>query len=565
MQVRAQYEARPDQDLAHRAGTGDEEAFAALYERHSQRLHDFVLRITRDREAAADLVQAAFVKAWEKFRQGGAVENVKAWLYAVAYNGAIDELRRRKRLAPVEGEEGALPPFAEIDESRLSDPQAVVHDKELVELVWNSAAALSPQEYSLLDLHLRQGLTADELAASLGLEKGAVYTRLSRLRDSVEESVTSTILMRRGRRDCPDLDALLGELGATELTRAARRAIQAHLQDCSRCRESKRRLVSPAEIFGGLAPVPLDPALRDSIWDAVSAATGSAAPPGAGPKAGIRRRWRRASRASKTMVVGAAVAVVAGAGATGVVLSSGGGPVVRDPSNVHSTSHRIGVASSNPIVAIAWSRAPGASGYSVRWTRAARALPDPTADLPGTATGTRSGPLSPGEWYFHLRTRGKNRRWTSTVDVGPFMIRAESTPVTEEPARLSRADFIERANAICATANRRTRTVPQWTDLSGLGEYVDTVLPVAKEELASLRELRPPEALEATVDRMLKAVEQTVKAVEKVGAAARRGDQAAVQSAIQQGNRSSRAARQLARKLGLMVCGRSPSTPGSSP
>jgi RNA polymerase sigma factor (sigma-70 family) len=562
MQVRAQYEARPDQDLAHQAGTGDEEAFAALYERHSPRLHDFVLRITRDRDAAADLVQATFVKAWEKLRQGEGPENVKAWLYAVASNGAIDEFRRRKRLVPVESDEGALPPFAEIDESRLSDPQAVVRDKELVELVWNSAAALSPQEYSLLDLHLRQGLTADELAASLGLEKGAVYTRLSRLRDSVEESVASTILMRRGRRDCPDLDALLSELGATELTREARRAIQAHLQECPRCQESKRRLVSPAEIFGSLAPVPLDPALRDSIWDAVSAASRSAAPAEAGPQPGIRHRWRRASRAVKAMVVGAAVAAVAGAGATGVVLSSGGGPVVRDPGNVHSTSHRIGVASTNPIVAIAWNRARGASGYSVRWTRAARALPDRSADLPGTATGTRSAPLLPGEWYFHLRTRGKNGRWTSTVDVGPFVIRAEPAP-DAEPARLSRADFIERADAICAAANRRTRTVPQPTDLSGLGEYVDAVLPVAKEELASLRELRPPEELEATVRRMLKALEQTVRAVQKVGVAARRGDQAAVQSAIQQGNRSTQTARQLAQKLGLKACGRSGVAPGA--
>jgi RNA polymerase sigma-70 factor (ECF subfamily) len=563
MQVRAQYEAHPDQDLAHRAGTGDEEAFAALYGRHSQRLHDFVLRITRDREAAADVVQATFVKAWEAFSRGGGPENVKAWLYAVAYNGAIDEVRRRKRLAPVESE-GALPPFTEIDESRLSDPHAVVHDKELVELVWNSAAALSPQEYSLLDLHLRQGLTADELAAGLGLEKGAVYTRLSRLRDSLEESVASTILMRRGRRDCPDLDALLGELGATELTRESRRAIQAHLQECSRCQESKRRLVSPAEIFGGLAPVPLDPALRDSIWDALSAATRSAAPPEAGPQPGIRDRWRRASRASKALVVAAVVAAVAGAGATGVVLSSGGAPVVRDPSNVHSTSHRIRVASTNPVVAIAWNRAPNASGYSVRWTRAARALPDRTPDLPGTATGTRSAPLSPGAWYFHLRTRGKNGGWTNTVDVGPFLIRAEQAPPAE-PARLSRADFVQQADAICARANRKTRRIPQPTDLFGLGEYVDTVLPVAKEELESLRELRPPKELEATVDRMLKRVEQTVKALEKMGVAVKKGDQAAVQSALQQGNRSSQTARQLAQKLELKVCGRSPSTVGASP
>ena len=46
------------------------------------------------------------------------------------------------------------------------------------------------------------------MGETLGLNKGAVYTRLSRLRDSLEDSVTTTLLTRRGSRECERLDML---------------------------------------------------------------------------------------------------------------------------------------------------------------------------------------------------------------------------------------------------------------------------------------------------------------------------------------------------------------------
>lgn len=270
MQLKTEDPRLADERLAERTAAGDEDAFAELYERHFQGIYDFVLRLVRDREAAADVVQATFVNAWEALRDGR-VSTVKAWLYTVAYNGAMDELRRRSRLAS--GDEAEALVFAQVDSSRLANPEAVAGDRELVELVWSSAAALNPQEYGLLDLHLRQGFEAPELADALGLERGAVYTRLSRLRDSLEEAVTTTLLMRRGRRECDDLDALLVAHGATSPTREARALVASHLDECATCREQKKRAASPAAILAGLALVPAPLALKDSIWLGVSGNT----------------------------------------------------------------------------------------------------------------------------------------------------------------------------------------------------------------------------------------------------------------------------------------------------
>ena len=263
-----------DDELVRASSGGDTDAFETLYERHFQGVYDFTVRMLRNPDTAADLVQGTFIKAQENLQKRQVTGNVKAWLYTIARNMSIDELRRNKRLVAgtdIEAENSTSSPYTETDASRLNDPQAAAEDKELVELVWNSAAALSPKEYSLLDLHLRKGLTADDLAASLGRSKGNVYTMLSRLKDSLEESVTATVLIRRGRRDCPELDALLSQEHTAQVSPSVRGAIQKHLEACHRCQESKKRYVAPAEIFSGIAMVPVSLGIKGSVWQGISA------------------------------------------------------------------------------------------------------------------------------------------------------------------------------------------------------------------------------------------------------------------------------------------------------
>lgn len=69
-----------DEELAQDAAGGDERAFAQLYERHFSGAHDFAARIVRDRDLAADVVQATFVKAWETLTNGEPPRRFKAWL-----------------------------------------------------------------------------------------------------------------------------------------------------------------------------------------------------------------------------------------------------------------------------------------------------------------------------------------------------------------------------------------------------------------------------------------------------------------------------------------------------
>ena len=161
-----------DFDLAAGAASGDEAAFGELYERYFDRLYDFALRTVGDRDAAADVVQSTFVKAWDMLRKGAAPDHVKAWLFTVARNAAIDELRRAKRsssldtVAQGDSDDGTsgLPAFAELDQARAINPEVANVDREMAELVWAAARGLNAKEYTLLDMHVRQELSIEEIA-----------------------------------------------------------------------------------------------------------------------------------------------------------------------------------------------------------------------------------------------------------------------------------------------------------------------------------------------------------------------------------------------------------------
>jgi len=427
----ARYKGLSDSELAVAFSAGDDTAFAWLYDRYFNAIYDFAARTVRDADAAADVVQNTFVKAWEAMRKGKGGANVKAWLYAIARNDAIDELRRRQRQFPagaVSGEEERLPSFVEIDRSRLSQPDEVAADEELAELVWTSAESLGPNDYSLLDLHVRRGLSVDELSECLGVTRGNVYTKLSRLRDALESAVITTLLIRRGRRDCPELSRITSGRMVGEVSSDLRRAVQQHLEGCESCQENRRRFASPLEIFGGFALMPAATGLKESIWGNIGARLKDGTPPrephrprsvdGPPPE----RPWARIPMEMRLAIGGVVGAILVALLLVLLVSSGGGGSDVDDPDDVRSTSHEIGEASSLSTVRMRWTPEPDARGYSVEWSRLPVDLPDTTADLPGDADSVESRPLFPGSWYFHMRTQGEDGSWTSTVHVGPFVI-----------------------------------------------------------------------------------------------------------------------------------------------
>lgn len=121
--------------------------------------------------------------------------------------------------------------------------------------------------------------------------------------------------------------------------------------------------------------------------------------------------------------------------------------------------------------------------------------------------------------------------------------------------RLSKNEYVRQADAICAKYERRLDSIPEPRSLREVSPFIERGLPLAKDELAELEELRPPEADEAKVARLLAQVKETITELERLRDAAAARDRAAAETAAARVEEASGRASKLARGYGLEECG----------
>lgn len=294
-----------DADLVVRAVDADRAAFAAIYDRYADRIHDFCWSLLRHREDAADATQDTFVRAAERLGQLRDPSMLRPWLYAIARRESLARLRARRRQVPDE----RLPEAPDL----AAGPESEAGRSELRDLVRDAAAGLGDRDRVLLELHLRQGLDGAELASAAGVRSANVYVMLGRFRERVERSLGALLVARLGRADCPDLDAVLtgwdGRFSVLIRKRVAR-----HVDACAVCAERRRTAASPLALLSAVPVVTAPPELREVVLRAFDARH----PPGDGPggppgrAGGGRRPWRSRRVRTGALIGGAAGAVTAG-------------------------------------------------------------------------------------------------------------------------------------------------------------------------------------------------------------------------------------------------------------
>ncbi|MDP9238944.1 MAG: sigma-70 family RNA polymerase sigma factor [Chloroflexota bacterium] len=260
-----------DGELERLAAAGDTDAFGELYERYSNRLYDYLVRIVRNPDDAADLMQETFVRALGALspsRVGTA--RFSTWLYKIAHNLAVSRLERNARMVPLVPSDDEDVPRRYHDVNAVEAPDVAAEARELSALVWEAAEALDARQYSLLDLHVRQGLDSGEIADVLGVSKGNAYTMLSRLRQTFESAVAAVVISRQARGKCRELDKVLREHGAPQLTPALRKTIEEHTATCETCSAERQRLVSATALLRAVPLLPLPLLVKERVRAAVA-------------------------------------------------------------------------------------------------------------------------------------------------------------------------------------------------------------------------------------------------------------------------------------------------------
>ncbi|MDX1882497.1 RNA polymerase sigma factor [Mycolicibacterium sp. 120270] len=272
-----------DADLARAATGGDRSAFAGIYDRYADRLHDFCVGMLRDRDDAADCVQDTFCTAATRLGQLRDVEKLRPWLYAIARNEAHRRLRDRRR-------ETVSDDFPETV-SEEPGPDTLAARTELADLVAEAAGGLSDRDRAVLELTYHHGLDGPDLAEALDVTPVNATKMVQRLRDTVERSLGALLLARRIRSTgdgCAKLAALLDGWDG-RFTVLMRKRIARHIESCPTCNDDRQRLVSPVALLGA-APVfiPAPEWLRERTLNAVQL-TSSSTPLVADVRGGRRR------------------------------------------------------------------------------------------------------------------------------------------------------------------------------------------------------------------------------------------------------------------------------------
>ena len=164
-----------DHALVRAAGAGDMRAFESLYRRHSRRIYAVLWRLCGHEARAEDLVQEAFVRAWQALPAFRFESAFSTWLHRLAVNTALMEIRSRSGGEAMETDDAVLEFHGTVDSAGQRTAQRLDLERAI--------ATLPPRARAVLVLHDIEGWKHEEIATELGMAVGSSKAQLHRARN----------------------------------------------------------------------------------------------------------------------------------------------------------------------------------------------------------------------------------------------------------------------------------------------------------------------------------------------------------------------------------------------
>lgn len=174
-----------NQELLLRLQEGDKEAFTNLYYAYKDKLFGFAMSITNSSTKAEDIVQDVFLKIWKNRSSIAEVENINAFIFRVAQNQIIDELRKfaKEQLT-----------FSSADyiinkEDGDANPIEDLMKKEVREKIEEAINLLPPQQKRIYTLHNDKGYKYEEIASELNLSVSTIRNHMSQAINNIRKQL----------------------------------------------------------------------------------------------------------------------------------------------------------------------------------------------------------------------------------------------------------------------------------------------------------------------------------------------------------------------------------------
>lgn len=183
-----------DHELIESAKAGDEAAYAEVMSRYKNPITNFLYRFLNDYEEAVDLAQDTFVRVYFALDRYHTNYAFSTYIYRIAANLAISELRKRKRRSVLsltglfQSEDGQETEFQPPDKRPLADSNVI--DAERERMIAKAIASLPPKYRLPVVLRDVEGRSYDEVAEILRLGLGTTKSRISRARGMLREKLS---------------------------------------------------------------------------------------------------------------------------------------------------------------------------------------------------------------------------------------------------------------------------------------------------------------------------------------------------------------------------------------
>jgi len=176
-----------DRELVARCRGGDPVAFARLVALHEGMVFNLAARLLGDGEEARDVAQEVFLQVYRRLGRFEGRSSLKTWIYRIVVNHCHNRRRFWQRRGR-DKQEVLDERFAASDEGRggwAVSPYEATRRRERADRVQSALLALSFEQRSVLVLREVEGLSCEEVAATLGIPDGTVKSRLSRAREAL--------------------------------------------------------------------------------------------------------------------------------------------------------------------------------------------------------------------------------------------------------------------------------------------------------------------------------------------------------------------------------------------